>query len=80
MDQLNSVIAALRELEQDVSVPKNVKTRIANTIKALEQEKGEKSLKIHKALQELEEIADDANMDPTARTQLFNIVSLLEIV
>ena len=76
-EAINEVLMALSELEQDNTVPKNVKERIANTIKAL-QEDCEESIKVNKALHELEEIAEDTNMQPYTRTQIWNVVSLLE--
>lgn len=79
MDQLTMVIAALRELEQDNQVPKNIKTKITSTISFLEQD-GETPIKVSKALQELEQLTDDSNMQAYTRTQIFNIVSLLEVI
>ncbi len=79
MEQITAVIAALRELEQDNQVPKNVKTKITGTISVLEQE-GEMPIKVSKALQELEQLTEDNNMQAYTRTQIFNIVSLLEFI
>jgi uncharacterized protein (UPF0147 family) len=79
MDELTMVIAALRELEQDNQVPKNIKTKIISTISVLEQA-GEMPIKVSKALQELEQLTDDNNMQAYTRTQIFNIVSLLEVI
>jgi len=79
MDQLQNVILALQELEQDPSTPRNVKARLASTIKVL-NEKSETSIKVSRALHELEDLTDDSNVQAYTRTQLFNIVSLLEIV
>ena len=79
MDQLTMVVAALRELEGDTQVPKNVKNTIANAIKTLEQD-GEMSIKVSRALQELEQLTEDNNMQSYTRTQIFNIVSLLEVL
>jgi uncharacterized protein (UPF0147 family) len=73
------VVAALRELEGDAQVPKNVKTSIANTIKTLEQD-AEMSIKISRALQELEQLTEDNNMQAYTRTQIFNVVSMLEVL
>jgi uncharacterized protein (UPF0147 family) len=79
MDAIQQVIFALKELEQDVSTPRNVKVKIASTLKVLSGN-SETSIKVSKALHELEDIADDINMQPYTRTQIFNIVSLLEVV
>jgi len=79
MDGLQNVLAALQELEQDSSTPKNVRARLASTIKVL-NENAETSIKVSKALHELEDLTEDTNVQSYTRTQLFNIVSLLEIV
>jgi uncharacterized protein (UPF0147 family) len=78
-EEVLKVIEILEELHEDTSVPKNVKDKIVSTIKAL-NEKSELSIRINKALHELEEIADDPNLQPYTRTQVWNIVSLLEKV
>ncbi len=75
--QLKEVINALEELQRDAAVPKNVKTRIANTITCLRSAE-ELSIKINKALSELDELGEDSNIEPFTRTQIWNIVSLLE--
>ena len=76
-EQIRTVIEVLEELQEDASVPRNVKDKLIATVKALE-EKSEISIKVHKALHELEEIADDPNLQPYTRTQIWNIVSTLE--
>ncbi|MCH7552150.1 UPF0147 family protein [Patescibacteria group bacterium] len=78
MSEFAAVIEALEELKVDTSVPKNVKTKIESTIYAL-QEEISVSLRASKALHELEDIAEDNNMQPHIRTQIFNVVSLLEM-
>ena len=74
---MQEVIGALSELEEDVTVPRNVKINIQNTIEVLKSE-DDLSIRINKALHELDEIADDTNMQPYTRTQIWNIVSMLE--
>ncbi len=79
MDALQQVIFALRELEQDSSTTKNVKSKLASTLKVLNTD-GELSIKVSKALHELEVLSEDSNVQSYTRTQIFNIVSLLEVV
>jgi len=79
-EKLVTVITMLRELEEDNSVPKNIKNKISLTIKDLETSTEETSIKVSRALHVLEELTDDSNMQAYTRTQLFNIVSALEIV
>ncbi len=75
--QIKQVIETLTELREDASIPKNVKLKIEGIIVSL---KGgtDLSIKVDKALNALDEIANDTNMQSYTRTQIWNIVSLLE--
>ena len=79
MDQIQMAIYQLKELECDSCVPKNVKSKIVKTIEVLEQ-KEETSIKVSKALHELETITEENNMQPMTRTQIFSVVSALEFI
>jgi uncharacterized protein (UPF0147 family) len=76
-EQLNEVIQCLQEVEHDNTVPKNIKLKVSNTIKVL-SEQDEMGMKINRALNELDELTDDNNIQPFTRTQIYHIVSLLE--
>lgn len=78
-DALKQAINALEELQEDSETPKNLKTKIESTISLLQMD-GESSMKASQALSHLEEATEDSNMQPFTRSQLFNIVSLLEVV
>jgi uncharacterized protein (UPF0147 family) len=78
MDSLMQALMLLRELEQDSTVPKNARAKIVGTIRLLESNGGK--VDVSKALHELESISDDINIPSHMRTQLFSVVSLLEIV
>ncbi|MBW2977365.1 UPF0147 family protein [Candidatus Woesearchaeota archaeon] len=74
---IRPIIEILEELKTDASVPRNVKEKIENTLGAL-KDKCDLKLRINKALHELDEIADDVNLQSYTRTQIWNVVSLLE--
>lgn len=76
--QIQEIINALSELLDDSTVPKNIKTKVENTIKVLKE--NDVSMGVDKARQELDEIADDSNIQPYTRTQVWAIVSMLEKV
>jgi uncharacterized protein (UPF0147 family) len=76
-EQISNIIEALKEIEADLTVPKNVRSKITEIITSL-QEEIELSLKVNKALHQLDEIADDMNLHSYARTQIWNIASSLE--
>ena len=71
-----NVVAVLSELKEDAGVPKNVKLKIDSILNIL-NEKTEKNTRISKILSKLEEIADDINLQPYARTQIWDAISLL---
>ena len=77
MEQLNDIISVLSELMEDNTVPKNIKQKIDSIIRSLKDE-SDLSLRLNKALNVLDEISDDNNIQPYTRTQIWNIASMLE--
>ena len=73
------IIEALQEIQTDSTVPRNVKIKITIIISTL-QENIDTQIRINKALNELDEICDDANIQPFTRTQLWNVATMLEKV
>jgi len=78
-EQIKKAIDALNELKDDNTVPKNIKQKIDEIVGDLSGEL-EVSIKVNKALNMLDEISDNNNIQPYTRTQLWNVVSLLESV
>ncbi len=76
---IQQVIEELNELQNDPTVPKNVRNTVVEIIKILSEEK-ETSVAVHKALNALESVSDDTNIEPYTRTQLWDVASLLEKV
>jgi uncharacterized protein (UPF0147 family) len=76
---LKNIMEALFDLEKDSTVPKNIKDRVQKIMSVLNGD-AELPIKVDKAIQELDEIADDVNLQPYTRTQIWNVVSLLEKV
>lgn len=77
MVDIQEVIAALTDLCEDNTAPRNVKLKIEEIKRQLLLD-GDETLKISKALNEIEGISEDSNLQPYTRTQIWNIVSLLE--
>jgi len=76
-EKVSEALDALQELKTDNTVPKNIKFKIEDIIKALKDDK-EISITINKALNDLDEISDNNNIQPYTRTQIWNVVSILE--
>lgn len=76
--QLQNVIDLLQQMLEENIVPKNVRARIDKTIILLQKDE-EQKIKVSRAMHELEEISNDTNMQSDTRTQIFNIISVLEV-
>ena len=77
--ELEQVIEALEELKEDTTIPRNIRLRIEEIIQYL-KDGSDISIKINKAFNELDEIANESNIPSYTRTQIWSIVSLLERV
>ena len=77
-ETIKSIIESLSQIQIDVSVPKNVRLKMEKAISALQDENKSVKVKIDSSLQELESIDEDPNIPVYTRTQIWNIVSLLE--
>ena len=76
---IESIEPVLKELKEDATVPKNVKLKIEKVIGIL-RKSSEMTIKVSKALNELEEVADDVNLQSYTRMQVLNVISALEKV
>ncbi|MBI2663011.1 UPF0147 family protein [Candidatus Woesearchaeota archaeon] len=74
---MEEIISLLAQLEQEGALPKNIKSKIKNTVIMLDNNL-DIAIKIDKSLQELDEIAEDPNVPSYIRTQIWNVMSLLE--
>ena len=73
----SETIEQLQELEEDTNIPKNIKTKIKSITNILKGDT-ELSIKVNKALNELDEISNDPNLEAYTRTQIWHVVSNLE--
>ncbi len=76
-EKIQDIVDLLKELLQDNTVPRNVKTKIEDMIDTLEDDT-ELSIRVNKSLNILDEISDDNNIQTYTRTQIWNIASVLE--
>lgn len=75
--EVETIVLSLNEIQEDATVPRNVRSRIQNIINHLKAEI-ELPIKLNKALNDLGEIANDVNLQSYTRTQIWNIMSVLE--
>ncbi len=67
-------------LLNDNSVPRNVKTALSDARKALDQPESGYSVRSSAATYKIDEISNDINLPPYARTVIWNMLSLLESI
>jgi len=77
---LKSIIELLEEVENDRTVPRNVRGMVEEIIKELKNDKEELTIRINSAISILDEISNDPNIPMYTRTQVWNIVSMLEMI
>ena len=77
MSEINRL---LDEINEDRTVPRNIRNMIAETRKHLNNEKEDLAIRINSAVSILDEVSNDPNIPVYTRTQIWNIVSMLEVV
>ncbi len=77
--QMLQIVEFMREISEDNTLPKNVKQKMGVVIELL-TENGDTSMMINKAMNELEELVEDRNLQAYSRTQLYNVISQLESI
>ena len=77
--QILEIVEFMKEISEDNTLPKNVMQKL-NGIMDILNDSSEISMKVSKAIHELEDIVDDKNLEAYSRTQLYNIISQLETV
>ena len=81
VEQIEEIIQTLEQIESDLSVPKNVRTRVKNAMEVLKTTSNvNMAVNINKSLQELDELHDNANIPTYTRTMIWNVVSSLESI
>lgn len=77
MSEINKL---LDEINDDRTVPRNIRNLILETKKHLNNEKEDIAVRINSAVSILDEVSNDPNIPTYTRTQIWNIVSLLEVM
>ncbi|HJJ39361.1 MAG TPA: UPF0147 family protein [Methanocorpusculum sp.] len=79
-DMIQRCIAMLQMLNEDPTVPRNIRKVADETMKILLDEKKQVSLRASLALSKIDEVASDSNIPMHARTKVWEIASALEAV
>ncbi len=77
---ITQIIEILQELSIDRKVPRNVRSVIEDARKELMRTEENLATKINTIVSMLDEISNDPNIQSFTRTQIWNVVSMLEAV
>ena len=77
---METIKKLLEEIKLDRSVPRNIRASVETAQKDLSNEKLEKAVRINSAISLLDEVSNDPNIPIYTRTQIWNIVSMLEVL
>ncbi len=77
-EKIKQAIALLDEIIEDKSVPKNIREAARKSKESLEDNDAEIGVRVDRVIQYLDEVSDDPNMPVYTRTQIWNIISILE--
>lgn len=75
-----SIIQVLTQIKDDRTVPKNIRASCEECIKDLQNKDDELSVRLSSCISTLDEVSNDPNIPSYTRTQIWNIVSMLEAV
>ena len=81
MSELQQVIQILEELEEDITVSRNIKEKIREMRVSLQSSDGDSmSLTVNRILSDLEDLSNDVNIPDFVRTQFWHLTSILETI
>lgn len=79
-DKIKEVTGILKYINENNTVPRNIREAAKNSIKMLNDTEKEESVKISTVLGKLDEISNDPNIPVHARTLIWEVLSKLESI
>ena len=72
------VINLIQQVANDRTVPRNIRSKCEDSINVLKDEKEDTAVRINTVISNMDEISNDPNIPTYTRTQVWNIVSIME--
>ena len=72
------VIPLIQQVANDRTVPRNIRSRCEESINILQDQNQEDGIKVNRVISAMDEVSNDPNIPMYTRTQIWNIVSILE--
>jgi uncharacterized protein (UPF0147 family) len=78
-ETIEQIVKRMDMLISDTSVPKNVRGAISEARSKLTAQ-GDYTVRVSGAIYNIDEVSNDINLPPQARTMIWNLLSMLESV
>lgn len=78
--EVEEINKLLNEINEDRTVPRNIRNMVIDAKNYLNKQNDDMAVRISNAISILDEVSNDPNIPTYTRTQIWNIVSLLEIL
>ncbi len=72
------VINLIQQIANDRTVPRNIRAKCDESIEILRNEKEDVAVRVNTVISNMDEVSNDPNIPMYTRTQIWNIVSILE--
>jgi uncharacterized protein (UPF0147 family) len=72
------VISFIQQVANDRTVPRNIRAKCEESIKILQDEKEDVAVRVNSVISSMDDVSNDPNIPMYTRTQIWNIVSILE--
>ncbi|MCK5474711.1 MAG: UPF0147 family protein [Candidatus Aenigmarchaeota archaeon] len=80
MSEIKDIIPLVLEMSEDRRIPRNIRAKIAEAAEILQKEEETDSVKLSTVTSLLEEASNDPNIAAFSRTEIWNLVSMLESI
>ncbi|MCK5233320.1 MAG: UPF0147 family protein [Candidatus Aenigmarchaeota archaeon] len=78
MDKIEEITSIVEELYQERRIPKNIRAVIEEVLNLLKDSEHSSTVKLSTAVSMLEEASSDPNIPSHLRTEVWNVISILE--
>jgi uncharacterized protein (UPF0147 family) len=72
------VISFIQQVANDRTVPRNIRAKCEDSINILKDEKEDVAVRVNTVISNMDDVSNDPNIPMYTRTQIWNIVSILE--
>jgi uncharacterized protein (UPF0147 family) len=72
------IIVMIQQIADDRTVPRNIRDKCTESVKTLEDQKHPADIRVNTVISYMDEVSNDPNIPMYTRTQIWNIVSMLE--